>query len=210
MRYSPEIHIWAPLDVEDAARVLKVTTARWWLSGGKAIDHWLGRQTRDHGDTDVSVARSDWLMLVEHLPAHLEPHAAVDGELLPLAAWTTNPRLHNIWVRDTTTDRWVLQINIEEGSDRWLYRRDPRVSASWEEAIRTIRSVPTGAPQTQLLWKSHRPMAKDDADLVSALPDLGDAGRDWLVRSIRIAHPDSPWLSEGAHLLVATEPPTMP
>ena len=31
----------------------------WWIAGGWAIDVYLGRQTREHADIDVSVLRAD-------------------------------------------------------------------------------------------------------------------------------------------------------
>jgi hypothetical protein len=43
--------------------------APWALCGGWAIDAWLGRQTREHGDVDVSVFLQDQRALFEHLRA---------------------------------------------------------------------------------------------------------------------------------------------
>lgn len=196
VQYSPALHIWAPISVPEVQRLLAGSTGRWWLSGGQAIDHWLGRTTRPHGDIDVSVVRAEWARLIAELPSHLEPYAAIDGNLLALADWADSPRLRNIWLRDSRTDRWVLQVNIEEGDAAWRYRRQPWIELSWHSAVRIVRGVPTGSPATQLLWKSPSPRPRDDADLDVTLPVLSSDDRAWLLQSIRLAHPSSPWLSD--------------
>lgn len=194
VRYSPGTDIWSPIDVTEVAALFTNSSARWWLSGGCAVDHRLGRRTRDHGDIDVSVVRADWQALLGQLPGHLEPFAAMGGELLALSEKAADPALHNIWVRDQRSTRWVLQVNFEAGDDTaWRYRRDPRVTTDWDSAVSMVESVPTGTLATQLLWKSPRPRPKDDADLSVALPVLGLRERRWLAEAISLAHPNSPW-----------------
>jgi hypothetical protein len=39
----------------------------WWLSGGEALDVFIGRNTRAHGDIDVSVRRADVGGLLAHV-----------------------------------------------------------------------------------------------------------------------------------------------
>jgi len=194
--YDPERHHWRPLTVGAVSELLAPCTGQWWLSGGCALDHWLGRTTRPHGDIDVSVLRRDWRDLICRLPAGLEPFAAMSGRLLPLAQHADNPELHNIWVRTTGTADWVLQVNIEVGDrDRWRYRRRPAISRPWAQAVADVHGVPTVNPAVQLLWKSMRPEATDDADLAVTAPDLSEADRRWLDGAIRLAHPQSPWAS---------------
>src|SRR5260221_13517298 len=41
--------------------------APWALCGGWAIDAWLGRESREHGDIDLSVFVQDQRALYEHL-----------------------------------------------------------------------------------------------------------------------------------------------
>lgn len=196
VRHDPDRDVWAPLSVTETASLLSGCPARWWLSGGWAIDHWLGATTRPHGDIDVSTLRPGVRDVLGALPAHLEPFAAVAGHLLPFADRADDPGVRNVWVRDRTAGRWVLQVNVEEG-DRtsWRYRRDPRVHVPWAAAVRPVAAVPTGSLATQLLWKSRDPRPRDDADLAAALPALPEPERQWLAHAIRTAHPSSPWLS---------------
>jgi hypothetical protein len=145
MRYDPDVDVWDPLRPADVAALLRGCGARWWLSGGCGIDAWLGRATREHGDTDVSVLRTDWSALAAVLPARLEPFAASDGELFTMPGGPAPSAVHNIWIRDAGTGRWVLQVNLEEGDERaWRYRRDPSVSRAWERVFRSGGDLPVG------------------------------------------------------------------
>jgi hypothetical protein len=120
----------------------------------------------------------------------------MDGWFRPLAAHADDPSLRNVWVRDVSSDRWVLQINLEAGDSVWRYRRDPRVTVPWDRAVSFVDPLPTGSLATQLLFKSRRQLPKDNADLAAAWPALSDADREWLAEAVRLAHPDSPWLVE--------------
>lgn len=129
------------------------------------------------------------------LPARLVAYAAIGREILPHAE---HEDAHNIWILDTSTDRWVLQVNRESGDDAsWRYRREPSITLPWADAVVTIDGVPVLNPAAQLLWKSTAPAPKDDADLGAVLPRLSVADRDWLHGSIVRAHPSSPWLAAG-------------
>lgn len=164
---------------------------RWWLSGGWAIDHWLGGVSRPHGDIDISTLRAALPALLGVMPVHLRPFAAIGGHLFPL---TDHLETHNIWLYDQGRDRFVLQINVEDGDEAvWRYRRDPRITLPWGSAAALVRSVPTGSPATQLLWKSRDPRPQDEHDLSVAHGLLRPAERQWLRKAIACAHPRSSW-----------------
>ena len=195
MRYDPARDLWLPLSVHAVAALLQACPSRWWLSGGWAIDHWAGTVSRSHADIDISTLRPALPALLGTLPGQLEPFAAIDGHLHPLATRLDDPDLHNIWLRDTRHGRWVLQVNIETGDQvAWHYRRNPRIALPWDLAVRDVAAIPTGTPATQLLWKSARPRPQDDADLGLALGILPAAERHWLAQAIHAAHPSSPWI----------------
>ncbi|MDQ1656347.1 MAG: hypothetical protein QOD41_1430, partial [Cryptosporangiaceae bacterium] len=54
MKYTPDLHPWSPLTVAEVISVLDGVPGLWWLSGGCAIDEYLGSPTREHGDIDVT------------------------------------------------------------------------------------------------------------------------------------------------------------
>lgn len=58
---------WCPLTPGEVAERLGAFNGPWWIAGGWAIDLFLGRQTRPHGDTDVLVLRCDQLALQQVL-----------------------------------------------------------------------------------------------------------------------------------------------
>jgi hypothetical protein len=197
MPSHPSQGTWSRLTVGEVASLLAACPVRWWLSGGWAVDHWLGRTTRRHGDIDVSTCGPHLAAVLTTLPAGLEPFAAQTGELLSLASVDSAVEVHNIWVRRRDTGRWVLQVNVEAGDqDAWAYRRHPEIRLPWDHAVVDVRGVPTGTPATQLLWKSRDPRPQDESDLDEAGPRLPAAERRWLVEAVRASHPASPWADD--------------
>ena len=50
---------WQPLALGEVVRLFMEFTARWWISGGHALELHLGRSWREHEDSDVGVLRQD-------------------------------------------------------------------------------------------------------------------------------------------------------
>jgi hypothetical protein len=187
---------WQPMPLDEVRSMLSAASvSRVWLSGGVALDVWLGHATRSHGDIDVSVLRSDWDAFAGSIPSTLRMYAAEGGTLRPLGAHSDPP--NNIWCTRDDMDAWVLQLNIEEGTDsEWRYRRFPAIRLEWERAVVEVAGIRVIAPEVQLLWKSKMPVEKDEADLTAVLPHLDASAREWLSRAIAIAHPTSPWAGD--------------
>ena len=57
----------APELVARVAAVMAGYGKPWCMCGGYAVDAWIGRETRDHGDLDVSVPVQDQRAIFEHL-----------------------------------------------------------------------------------------------------------------------------------------------
>ncbi len=51
--------VWEPLTPREIARIMAPATFPWWIAGGHAIDHAVGRQVRSHADIDVLILRAD-------------------------------------------------------------------------------------------------------------------------------------------------------
>ncbi|MFL6138575.1 MAG: nucleotidyltransferase domain-containing protein [Frankiaceae bacterium] len=189
---APGLGPWAPLAVDEVAGLLAGVAATWWLSGGYALDRFLGGPSRPHGDIDVSVARAGWPAVRAALAGRLELLAAAGGALGDLPA--DDRALTSAWARDRGGGPWRLQVSIEEVEGaRWVYRRDRRVSCPMARAVLLVDGVPCVAPAVQLLWKAKAPRPVDELDYRALLPRLPPADRAWLGRSIRLAHPASPW-----------------
>lgn len=186
---------WAPLTADAVAGLLGDTDARWWLSGGAALDRWLGRSIRERENVDVSTTHADLPALLDALPARCS--AWVPGEddaLTAIAQLSEDEVPQPVLVFDAEAQAWVLRVNVEDGFARgWLYRRDARLQLPWERAVLDIDGVPTGAPEVQLLWKAFSPRPEDDADKDAVLPHLSEEARAWWEQALLRVHPHSSW-----------------
>jgi hypothetical protein len=166
---------------------------RWWVSGGHALELHLGRSWRDHGDTDIGIARAD-LGSLRALLHDWDLHVAAAGQLRPWAGEPLEPgrNENNLWCRPVASGPWALDVLVGEGSDdEWIYRRDPTVVVPWALAVlRTADDIPYLAPELQLLYKSKDPRAKDEVDASEVIPTLDARQRGLLSRLLA---PDHPW-----------------
>lgn len=185
---------WAPLSVDDLVGLLGDLDARWWLSGGVALEHWLGQPIREQANIDISTLPGDADAVLGAMPDGLDAWAVQDEGLVAYADVPAGADVQTIGIHDPARGAWVLQVNVEDGTpDRWLYRRDPRLGIGWDEAVLDVRGVPTGAPGIQLLWKTLRPRPQDELDREAVLPHLSEDERTRLTRDILSIHPHSTW-----------------
>lgn len=186
---------WEPLTPDAVATLFVPVTARWWLSGGVALDRWLGRPIRARQNIDVSTVPADLDALLSDLPAPLSAWVR-DGDdaVKPLSAASEGEDLQPVRIYDADADAWVLQVNVEDGAPKaWLYRRDPRLQVPWDLAVIDVDGIPTGAPELQLLWKALRPRPEDEVDKDAVLPELPEEARARFERDILSIHPHSTW-----------------
>lgn len=187
---------WEWRTPEATAELLRAVPVRWWLSGGSALDHWLGQTTRTHTHSNVSVVRGDLEGFVANLPPGFSAWTSVSEEegLIAFADAPTDADLHPVVIRDDATQTFVLMVNVEDGADQaWIYKRDPRLQLPWSKAVLDVGGIPTGAPEVQLLWKALRPRPEDDLDKDAVWPRLSDEVRGWWERAILSIHPHSTW-----------------
>lgn len=193
---SAEATPWEPLEAQAVAELLSAASVRWWLSGGAALDRWLGRAIRPRSNVDVSVVAGDLVALIAALPDGFSAWApsGEEGVVAPLAETPTDSDPQPVLIRDDRRLAWVLQVNVEDGASRaWVYKRDPRLQLPWDRAVHDLDGVPTGAPEVQLVWKALRPRPEDDLDKDAVLSALSDDARGWYERAILSIHPHSNW-----------------
>jgi len=187
---------WIPLDAQGVAALLDAASVRWWLSGGAALDRWLGRAIRPRPNIDVSVVAGDLPAVIGSLPDGFSAWAPADDDdaVVPFADASADADLQPVLIRDDSRGVWVLQINAEDGAPRaWVYKRDPRLTLPWDRAVLDIDGIPTGAPEVQLVWKALRPRPEDDIDKDAVVAELSDDARTWYERAILSIHPHSTW-----------------
>jgi hypothetical protein len=194
------------------ADVMSSYSRPWSLCGGWAIDAWLGRISRDHGDVDLSVFDAHHQQLAEHLEGwQLIAHTSVgddastglwDGRRLPVpshiharAPEDAGP-LPEDGVCEPAKGWWLdIQIDGIEG-DEWLVRREPRISLPLARAVRASRwDVPVTAPETVLFLKAVAPRRRDWRDFVACLPRLDGQQLAWLRDAIERTYPEHPWVT---------------
>ncbi|HEX2037610.1 MAG TPA: amino acid transporter [Chloroflexota bacterium] len=198
--HTEEFGPWAPLAPAEAAALLGGAPWPWWIAGGWAIDLFVGRQTRRHGDLDVQVRRRDQHAAHATLVAQgWELHAAdPPGTLRPWAPGETLGQwVHDIWCRPAGGAPWGLQLMLlDTEGERWTFRRNPHIGGALRSlGRRSAAGIPYLAPEVQLLYKAKpHPRPKDEADFRVALPLLDETSRAWLAGALERYNPDHPWL----------------
>jgi hypothetical protein len=183
----------------------------WALCGGWAIDAWLGRISRDHGDVDLSVFDTDHRELVEQLADwQLIAHTSVrddastgqwDGRRLPVPSHlhARSPAdagpLPEDGICNPEQGWWLdIQIDAREGDD-WMLSRDPIISMPMRDAIKPSPwGLPMVVPEVLLFFKARDMRRRDKLDFVACLPKLSPEQREWLRDAIaRMRHP---WIAQ--------------
>jgi hypothetical protein len=195
-----EEHQWQSLTVEEVYHLLRDLPVPWWIAGGLAIDLFVGRMTRQHGDIDVLILRRHQLILQEYLgdwdlaktnQPGLKPWPK--GEYLLLG-------VNQVWCRRTPEAAWSLEIMFMEATeDRWFYRRAPSVGGAITKlGCQTPAGIPYLSPEIQLLYKARSaPSATDEADFQLVLPLLHQEQRVWLKAALEVQFPEGhPWIPQ--------------
>ncbi|MEM9419405.1 MAG: hypothetical protein AAGA25_10200 [Planctomycetota bacterium] len=199
-----DVQDWQPLTVPEAVSAMRGAACRWWIAGGWSIDLFLGRQTRDHADTDVLVLTSEQLAAQQHLSDWVL-YKTKQPTPTKLALWPAEEYLapetdiHDIWIKREVGGPWRFQLMFtEDDADRWVFRRDRRIGGALADLGWTH---PDGfevlRPEVQLLYKA-RPEArrsKDQADFESVADALTPTARVWLAEALMKQYgPTHDWL----------------
>jgi len=102
--------------VLELARLMRGFPRPWYIAGGWAIDLFLGRETREHDDIDVTIFRNDQAELRTHLAAWAF-EKVVDGQRLPWAdgEWLGLP-VHEVHATSETRARVEFLLNEWSGA----------------------------------------------------------------------------------------------
>jgi len=201
----------APEPVVRVAELMAAFGAPWALCGGWAVDAWLGRTTREHGDIDFSVFAQDHAALHAYLSpewqmvAHAQDwdpangNEVWDGRRLEPPAHLHARSGHPPLPEDPilrTEQGFELDIQVDEcQGDEWVLCREPRIALPVAEAVRPSPwGVPAAAPEVLLFFKSRELRRRDKADFAALAPMLDRERRAWLRAALeRAGHP---WVRE--------------
>lgn len=183
---------WTPLTLDETVQLFAGYEGRWWISGGWALELFVGTSWREHDDTDIGILRHE-VGLAWQLLRDWDLYVASGGQLSPWdgSGLRSDLNENNVWCRRNADDTWCLDLTIGDGdSEYWIFRRDPTVHVEWKRAVLDgTGNIPYLAPELQLLFKSKNVRPKDDVDAKRVIPVLGDERRAWLARLLPMDHP---------------------
>jgi hypothetical protein len=193
---GPDLAAWEPWSPAQVTEMLQASTPTWAVVGGWAIDLWLGRESRSHGDIEIAAPRCDFVHFRGFFEPRYQLYAAGDGETFALDVDETIPSSKfQCWIADPDSGTWRLDLMLEPGdSQTWVFRRDERIQESRERMIGREGGIPFLKPEGVLLYKAKAARGKDQADLEACLPHLSPDARSWLAASLSLIHPEHHWL----------------
>ena len=183
---------WQPLSVTEIKQLFAGAPFAWGLAGGHAIEQFLGKSIREHGDIDVVVFRDHqrelqlwldgWQLYAADLPKQLRPW--ITDEYLPFG-------IHDIWCHKTGSRSWQLQIMFAEAEgNEWFSRRNPLIRGGREGLFATYNGIPCIKVEVQLLYKAKDVRPKDQIDFQACLPHMSERARQWLSETLRLSFPE--------------------
>ncbi len=195
---------WEPPTVPDVAARLRAAGIRFWISGGWALDLFLGRQTRAHADVDFDILRAGQGSLPGAFPGWEVYRTRAPG----LRSWLGEPYLateHNVWLRPDRASAWACEaMFMDVDGDDWVYRRQPAVRLHLDAiGLCTSEGIPYLRPEIQLLFKGGSPTRRerDTQDFHAVLPRLAAESRRWLADALASQFPTGhEWLSHLARV----------
>jgi hypothetical protein len=178
---------WQPMSVAEAAAMLRGAPFRWWIAGGHAIDHALGRPLRSDIELNLLLLRRDQMAVRDFL-AEWDCHIADPPGML--RSWPPGESLrhgvHEARLRRDPQDRWRLRLRLDDiDGDRWRSRRDARITRPVPELGQPDASgIAFLAPEVLLYYRAARPKPWDHEDFEAVLPVLSGNQRAWLSHAI--------------------------
>lgn len=189
---EPAFGAWEPLSLTEVRAAFADAPFRWWITGGHALELFVGRSWRAHDDMDVSLVRADVAQLHAVLRGW-DLHVAAGGVLSPFTGSALSAGRHenNVWCRRSPRAPWCLDLTVSEGdAEHWIFRRDSRLRLPWTTAVLTSADGMSHlAPELQLLFNSRDPGPKDEIDAAVVIPLLSSAAVELLAAWLGPAHP---------------------
>ncbi|MBN9514318.1 MAG: amino acid transporter [Alphaproteobacteria bacterium] len=183
---------------QEVASAFASATFPWWIAGGYAIEHFVGRPLRPHGDIDILLLRADhaaarallarWDCWMADPPGTLRPWR--EGDALP-------PHVSDVWCREPGGP-WRFQLMFDDSEGVfWRSRRCAAVTRPISElGTRDSKGIPFLASEVQLFYKAKMPRPRDEVDFAAAWPLLSAPQKTWLRQAIIAAYgPDNLWLT---------------
>ncbi len=185
---------WTPSEV---ARRLAGAATPWCVAAGWALDLFLGRQTRAHGDIEIAIPAASFPEVRSFFPGYVFD-AVGSGRIWADATPDELAAVHQTWLRDPATGNYLLDVFREPHDGAiWICRRDESIRFPYSEIIhQTHDGIPYLAPELVLLFKAKHARQKDQADFDATIPHMAAAQRETLAGLLARAHPGHRWLAD--------------
>jgi len=174
--------------------------APWFVSGGWAIDLFVGDVTRKHSDIEIGIYRRDQQLLWSQLSRWSFEKVIPSDEGGKWVAWERNQDLclpvHQIKASRSDAEPPEFEFFLNERSEsHWVSRRHAGLTRPVSEVtLVSPVGIPILAPEVQLLFKAKHSRPKDHADFESVLSRLDQLQREWLATTLRTFHPEHAWI----------------
>ncbi|MEW6711863.1 MAG: hypothetical protein AB1403_18720 [Candidatus Riflebacteria bacterium] len=143
---------------------------RWFLDGGAALDHFLGRSSRTHGDIDIGVLSPDVeALLTLFIKRGLEVFDACH-ELQRVKSPGSSKKSYNYWIADGK--HYKVQVLVYEAEKNLVaFRRNPAMKWPLEAFALNVNGVRVVNPLVIYAFKvtTRSPEPKDLTDVASLL-----------------------------------------
>jgi hypothetical protein len=149
-----------PEPVALGARAMATLPTSWALCGGWGVDAWLGRQTREHLDVDLSVFHDAQLLVLHHFPGDwlLNGHDEADEETT--APWDGRTLAHPGHIHAYGPNGLHLDIQLDRRrACTFVFSTQPEILLPMGRCIlRSPWQVPTLVPEALLFFKGVGPI----------------------------------------------------
>ena len=193
--------------VEDVATVMAGFPHPWYIAGGWAIDLFVGRVTRAHGDLELEVGRPDQRALHAYLAGWTWVKAAPRPGAAPGEDWEQTPWAESEWLEPPLHQVFALPPGGDAGDvlgfflndivdGEWAFRRNQQIRRPANEVgRRSHQGIPIMAPEIVLAYKAKHQRPKDQHDFDASEPLLNEEQRAWLEQTLALCHPGHPWIA---------------
>ncbi|GAB6927262.1 hypothetical protein JCM10914A_12450 [Paenibacillus sp. JCM 10914] len=192
---------WEPLSVMEIVHIFNDIPAQWYIAGGWALDLYLGQQSREHSDIDITILREEQTIVYEKLSSEWTLYKAHHGKL---SLWEKGEHLDivgDVWVSRDCKSPFAFQLMlVDTEQEQWIYKRQPAIRRPLDDILLTTASgVPYLKPEIQLLYKGggSQVRPKDEQDLMTVLPILNEQAKEWLRYALNEQFPEGhPWVTQ--------------
>ncbi|KIF78001.1 hypothetical protein QR77_37620 [Streptomyces sp. 150FB] len=183
---------WTPNEV---AQQLAGIRTPWYVAAGWALDLFLGRQTRIHGDIEIGIPDASFPRVRQRFPAYVFD-AAGSGRIWEDATPEVLAAVHQTWLRDPATGNYLLDVFREpHDGDTWICRRDEEIRLPYGDIIHHAEDgIPYLVPELVLLFKAKHARRKDQRDFDTTVPHMTRVQRETLAELLARVHPGHSWL----------------